>query len=135
MKVEDKTMMALQKALKFRQLRQEIISSNIANANTPGYKAKRVQFEQALARALDVDGNLAMNVNDERHYDVGSGGFANLEPEIIQDPNGEVNENGNTVSMEDEVALMNENKLMYDATVQLLNKKLGLLKYAITSER
>ena len=51
MKAEDKTLQALALATKFRQLRQEIISSNVANSETPGYKAKRVHFEEALARA------------------------------------------------------------------------------------
>ncbi len=135
MKVEDKTIQALASALNFRQLRQEVITSNIANAETPGYKAKRVSFEEALARALDVDGNLSMQTSDSRHFDVGNGGFDNLEPEIYDDPNGVVSEDGNTVDRDAEMALMAENKIMYDAAVQLLNKKLGLLKYAVSSDR
>lgn len=135
MDIEDKTLKALATSLKFRQMRQELISSNIANAETPGYKAKRIDFEDALARALDVDGNLSMQVNDSKHYDVGSGGFANLEPKIYDDPNGVVSENGNTVNRDDEMAKMAENKILYDATVQLLNKKLGMMKYIIGSER
>ena len=55
MKIEDKTFKALEASLKFRQLRQELISSNIANAETPNYKAKKLDFEEALARALDTD--------------------------------------------------------------------------------
>ena len=90
-------------------------------------------FESALARALDVDGELSMNKSDGKHFNVGSGGFDNLEPETYNDPNGIVNENGNTVNREDEMTRMAENKIMYDALVQLMNKKLGLMKYAITS--
>ena len=55
MKIDNKTLQALASSLKFREMRQEIIASNVANANTPGYKAKRVDFEAALARALDTD--------------------------------------------------------------------------------
>jgi flagellar basal-body rod protein FlgB len=135
MKIEDSTLKALATSLNFRQMRQEILSANVANADTPGYKAKRVDFEAALARALDVDGELAMKTADDKHYDVGGGGFDNLEPEIYDDPNGVVSEDGNTVDREQEMAKMAENKILYDASVQLLNKKLGLLKYAATSER
>ncbi len=135
MDIEDKTLKALATSLKFRQMRQELISSNIANAETPGYKAKRIDFEEALARALDVDGQMGMGTNDSKHYDVGSGGFSNLEPTIYNDPNGVVSENGNTVDKDDEMARMAENKILYDASVQLLNKKLGLMKYVIGSER
>jgi flagellar basal-body rod protein FlgB len=135
MDVSDKTLQALTTALNFREMRQELISSNVANANTPGYKAKKLDFEEALARALDVDGQMKMNATDGRHYNVGSGGFNNLEPEIYDNPNGVVSENGNTVDVEAEMAQMAENKLMYDALVQLINKKMGIMKYAINSER
>lgn len=135
MEVNDKTLKALTTALNFRDMKQNLISSNIANANTPGFKAKKLDFEEALARALDVDGNMHMNVNDERHHNVGGGGFNNLEPEIYDDPNGVVSENGNTVDVEAEMAKMAENKLMYDALVQLINKKMGIMKYAINSEK
>lgn len=135
MDVNDKTLKALTTALNFREMRQELISSNVANANTPGYKAKKLDFEEALARALDVDGQMKMNASDERHFNVGSGGFNNLEPEIYDDPNGVVSENGNTVDVEAEMARMAENKLMYDALVQLINKKMGIMKYAITNEK
>lgn len=135
MNVNDKTLQALAAAAKFREMRQEIISSNVANKDVPGYKAKRLEFEEALGRALDVDGQLGMDVADGRHFNVGGGGFANLKPEVVQDANGVVSENGNTVDPQEEMARQAENKIMYDALVQLMNKKLGLMKYVINSER
>lgn len=133
MKLEDKTLQALTASLKFRQLRQELHASNIANAETPGYKAKKLDFEEALARALDVDDQLAMKSSDSRHFDVGGGSFNNLQPEVYEESNGIVSPDGNNVDRDAEMAEMAENKIMYDATVQLINKKLGLLKYAIGS--
>ena len=135
MDVNDKTLQALTTALNFREMRQELISSNVANAHTPGFKAKKMDFEEALARALDVDGQMQMGVTDGRHHNVGNGGFNNLEPEIYDNPNGVVSEDGNTVDVEAEMATMVENKLMYDALVQLINKKMGIMKYAINSEK
>jgi len=133
MEINDKTMQALQASLKFRQLRQELHAGNIANAETPGYKAKKLDFEDALARALDTDDQLKMNTSDSKHFNVGGGGFNNLQPEIYEDSNGIVSPDGNNVDRDQEMAEMAENKIMYDATVQLINKKLGLLKYAIGS--
>jgi flagellar basal-body rod protein FlgB len=133
--VNDKTFQALATSLKFREMRQQLSNSNVANANTPGYKALRLDFEQALARATDVDGNLTMGATDGRHYNVGGGGFDSLQPEVYEDPNGVVSENGNTVDVEAEMARIAENKIMYDTTVQLINKKLGLMKYAINNEK
>jgi flagellar basal-body rod protein FlgB len=135
MNVNDKTLQALAAAAKFREMRQEIISSNIANSEVPGYKSKRLDFEEALSRALDVDGELTMKMEDQKHFNVGNGGFNNLKPETYEDPNGIVSENGNTVDVQEEMALQAENKIMYDAIVQMMNKKLGLMKYVITSER
>ena len=133
--IDDKTLQALQASLQFRQMRQELINSNIANAETPGYKAKRLDFEEALSRALDVDGKENLLTTDEKHYNVGSGGFKNLSPEIYDDPNGVVTEDGNTVDRDKEMVLMAENKVMYDAAVQLINKKMGLMKYILSSEQ
>ncbi len=135
MNIDDKTTQALAASLKYRQLRQELIASNIANAETPGYKAKKIDFEEALSRALDVDDEMKMQTTDSKHFNVGNGGFNNLEPEIHDDPNGIVSPDGNTVDRDQEMADMAENKIMYDASVQLLNKKLGLMKYAIGSDR
>lgn len=135
MNIEDKTIKSLITSIKFRQMRQEVISSNIANHETPGYKAKRVDFEKALARALDVDGQMEMKSGDNRHFDVGNGGFDNLTPVITEDPNGVVSEDGNTVDRDTEMARMAENKILHDAAVRLLNKKLALLKYAISADR
>ena len=135
MDVNDKTLNSLTTALNFREMRQKLISSNVANANTPGFKAKKLDFEEALARALDVDGQMQMNVTDGKHHNVENGGFNNLDPEVYDNPNGVVSESGNTVDVEAEMATMAENKLMYDALVQLINKKMGLMKYALNSER
>jgi len=134
-KLDDTTTKTLAAALNFRQIRQEILSSNIANADTPDYKAKRIDFEEALARAIDLDKLQSLNTTDEQHFDVGGGGFNNLEPEVYDDPNGNVGLDGNTVDRDEEMAMMADNKVMYDATVQLLNKKLGLMKYITASER
>ena len=135
MNVNDKTLQALTAAKKFREMRQEIISSNIANQNVPGYKAKRLEFEAALARALDVDGEMAMKANDSKHFNVGAGGFSNLQPEVVEAANGVVSQDGNTVDVQDEMARQAENVVMDSAVVQLINKKLGLMKYIINSER
>jgi len=133
--VDDATVKALAASLDFRQMRAELVSSNIANAETPDYKAKRINFEDALARALDIDKQQSLHVTDGRHFNVGGGGFNNLEPEIVEDANGIVSEDGNSVDRDREMSIMAENKILYDASVQLLNKKLGLLKYAVSSDR
>ena len=135
MNVNDTTLKALATSLNFRTMRQEILSSNIVNADTPGYKAKELDYEAALSRAIDVDNQMNMVTADERHMNVGNGGFENLEPSIHEQANGVVSEDGNTVDRDAELAKMAENKILYDATVQLINKKLALMKYAVSAEK
>ena len=135
MNIDDRTMKALEAALNFRQMRQELIASNIANADTPGYKAKKLDFEDALAQALDLNDDQSLNTLDKRHFNVGGGGLDSLSPTIYDNPNGVVSDDGNTVDRDRELADMAENKIMYDASIQLINKKLGLLKYAIGAEK
>lgn len=135
MNVEDKTLKALAIAAKFREMRQELISSNIANQNTPEFKAKRLDFEKALGRAIDVDGSMNMNVSEGEHFNVGGGGFESLEPSIYEDPNGITSPDGNTVNAEEEMTRMTENRIMYNALVDLMNKKMGLMKYILNNER
>lgn len=135
MDVNDKTLQALATAINFRQMRQKLIASNIANSETPGYKAKRLDFEGALQNALDIDGANGLNTSDARHFKVGGGGFDTLEPSVYTDPNDVVSDDGNNVDMESEIVRMDENKMMYDAAVQLLNKKLALRKYILNSEK
>ena len=135
MDVNDKTIQALSSSLNFRQMRQKILSSNISNAETPGFKAKRLDFESALSRALDIEERQRLRTDNDKHFNVGGGGFDNLEPRVYKDPNGVVSEDGNTVDREQEMAKMAENEILYNASVQLMNKKLGLKKYILNSER
>ena len=57
-----------------------------------------------------------------------------ISPDIYEDPNGQVTVNGNTVDRDKEMALMAENKILYDAAIQLLNKKLSL-KNTLSTQR
>lgn len=135
MKIEDKTLQSLAAAIKFREMRHELISSNIANAETPEYKAKVLDFEDALARAVDTDNQHKMNGSDKNHFTVGGGGFSMLTPQIYEDPHGDPGPDGNTVDVEKEVVKMNDNEIMYEAAVQLMNKKLAISKYILGTEK
>ena len=125
----DPTIGALNTSLNLRLLNQNVISSNIANADTPGYKSQKMEFETAFREALAVDGKLPLQVDDERHAVRRDTDPVN--PEIYDDPNGVESLDGNTVDRANEMARMAENQLLYDASVEMLKKKLGLLKYAI----
>lgn len=131
----DKTTNALGTALNMRLMKQNIISSNIANQETPGYHAKKMDFEEALARALDIDGLRGMSTSSGDHFAVGGGSMSGVRPDIYENPEGAINNDGNTVDLEKEMSALTENSIMYKAALQLINKKLAALRYAVTEAR
>ena len=130
----DKTTSALSTALNMRLLKHNVLSSNIANAETPHYHAKKLDFEEALARALDIDGLRGMSTSNPDHFSVG-GKSSKVNPDIYENPEGAINNDGNTVDLEKEMSSLAENTIMYRAALQLINKKLAALRYAITENR
>jgi flagellar basal-body rod protein FlgB len=129
-KVFDPVIGALNTSLNLRLLNQNVISSNIANADTPGYKSKAVEFENALRDALGVGDSIAPQQTDPKHKIHRT--IDPVEPEIYDDPNGVESLDGNTVDRAAEMAKLAENQLLYDSSVEMLKKKLGMLKYAIS---
>lgn len=132
MSLFDKTTDGLAAAINFRQLNHSVTSSNIANAETPGYKAKKLDFEQALARALDTDGLNKMSASHPDHFLNGVGGMTNLSADVYDNPEGPITNDGNTVDLEKEMAKLSENNILYKAAIQLINKKMASLRYSVT---
>ncbi|MFP5520308.1 MAG: flagellar basal body rod protein FlgB [Bdellovibrionia bacterium] len=131
----DKTMNGLATSLSMRQVRHGVISSNVANAETPGYHAKKMDFENALARSLDIDGMNKLSTTNSNHFPLGGEGASRTRPDIYEDPNGQINNDGNTVDIEKEMSALSENAVMYKAALQLINKKMAALKYAASEGR
>ncbi len=127
----DSTIQGLDNAMNLRLVNQNVISGNIANADTPGYHAKKVEFEGALRQALAVDGNLQLEGEHSAGHIV-SQGSGPVTAEVADDMNGVESLDGNTVNRSEEMAKMVENQLLYDAAAEMLKKKLGMLKYSIT---
>lgn len=121
---------ALNTSLNLRLLNQNVISANIANADTPGYKAKVVEFEAALRDALGVDHQMSP-VQTHSEHQVRQA-VDPVHPEIYEDPNGVESLDGNTVDRALEMEKLAENQILYDASAEMLKRKLGMLKYAIS---
>ena len=127
----DKTTNALGASLNYRLLRNNVTSSNIANAETPGYKAKAVEFEDALARAVDLDGQNSLTTSDPEHFAMGTSAIGKERVTVEDNPDAEVNNDGNTVDLDKEMSTLAENSILYKAALTLINKKMAMLKYGI----
>ena len=114
--------------LQLRAQRAEIIASNIANADTPGYKAKGMDFKAALAQATSKQ-QTGMTRTNEKHIDVRmelNNGVGFRVPD--QPDTGD----GNSVDVQVERNLYLENSMEYQASLQFLNSKIKGLRKAIT---
>ncbi len=127
------------KALSLRAKRNAVISSNIANIDTPGYKAKDINFAQVMdsylkkekipeaSRAREfTEGDIGLRVTDSRHM---TGAPGSVEPVV------EVSsERGvpNNEDIDEEMAMLSKNNIEYQLTTQMLIKKLERLRTAIT---
>ena len=129
LKVFDRTLDAITKSLDMRSERQNIISANIANAETPGYQSQRVDFEESLAAALELD-DAPMARTSTKHM-TSAGDIGDVQAEIYNDPNNVVREDGNTVDRDAEMFKLAENQIQYNAAIELLKRKVGLIKYSI----
>ena len=121
----------IEKVLDLRAFKHNLIVSNIANADTPNYKAFDLLLEQAMERVLQRNRNSDLMRTQPRHLPVREGNLEGLKPKIVAVPQLSPRVDGNTVDIDKMMAKLAENSLMYNALAQILSKKFAGLKYAI----
>lgn len=110
--LDDITMQALHASLSGLSTRQRAIADNLANVNTPGFLARKVQFEDSLrtATANGTPGAARPEV------------LASLEP---------TNTNGNNVNLDEEVVSLTDTGLRYQLDIEALTTKFKILRSSI----
>src|SRR6185437_9182760 len=110
--------------------RMEVLADNLANVDTPNYKARDVDFRSALAAASGADAPLHLATTDSRHLgtDATSSADAALKYRVPLAPSLD----GNTVDAQQEQAAFADNTVRYQATLTLLTTRLMILLTAIT---
>jgi len=128
----DNTFKTLQRSLDVRARKHEVILSNVANADTPNYKAFEVIVEEELSKPGTTSGNSDLYITNPLHISDGNDGGANIHLKKVEISDSvTLRGDGNTVNMEKEMAELSENNLMYRATTQLLQKKFSWLLKAV----
>ena len=118
----DKGFKVLEKILQAANIRQKVLASNIANADTPGYKAKDVKFENMLGNQMKL------LTTDSKHLGGAASGSVNAKTEVEDNLSWE---DRNNVEINVEVAKMTENALLHDTAVTILSTKIKMYKDAI----
>jgi flagellar basal-body rod protein FlgB len=108
--------------------RQRLIASNVVNRDTPGYRAKDVDFKTLMERIHgDKGAGGGLRRTDDRHLSASTGA---LSPDLIVKESSE-RLDGNSVNLGEEMARMTENNLTYQAVLKRLTRKFQGLKLAI----
>jgi flagellar basal-body rod protein FlgB len=128
MNLYGKTFDALSRNMDLRMERQTLLSANIANAETPGYKPVDLQFENELATFLRTDDE-QMKATQASHFGAEQEA-SNINGELVEQA-GEVSADGNAVDLEREMAEIANNSGNYRAAARMVTKKLALVKYVI----
>jgi flagellar basal-body rod protein FlgB len=117
-------------ALKLRANRAELLASNIANVDTPNYKARDIDFKRTLSMASKNSGE--MMTTNSRH--ITSSGTSKMGAEILYRNPTQPSLDGNTVDLNTERSAFLENSMMYQASLRFLNGKISGLTTAIRGE-
>jgi len=121
----------MKKSLDFMSIRQTLISSNISNADTPGFKASDIDFQAQLREAIGSKGSLNLRTTNEKHIGPSTSNIMDLAADPFEEP-AAAKSNGNNVDIDHEMAKMAENQIMYNATVQLMMKRGATIRSAVT---
>lgn len=114
MQIFNQSLQTLEQTLALRLRNQQVIAANLANADTPGYQAQKMDFAGSLERAM-----------------AGAAEPAVIEPS--EEPT--LTLNGNNVNMETELGALSRNRLMHTVTTQLLSAQFRQLSTALEAER
>lgn len=134
----NKTIDVLDKGIDLRAKQQNLISANIANAETPNYVPKALSFEDELQGAIKGAhaGTRPLAQTNSRHFPLkgGNSRIQSVTGRIVETPAKTPGKDGNAVELEGEMGRMVENQIMYNASVQLLAKQFGELRIAIKGQ-
>lgn len=131
----DQQMDTLRTAANLRAYRQQLLASNIANADTPNYKARDIDFQAALDKASSQQGSsVAMARTSARHLTGAAGDGAPAGARVMYRTEYQSAVDGNTVNMDVERSAFAENAVHLEATLTFIREKLRGLQSAIQGQ-
>ena len=120
-------------ALKFRAQRAEVLANNLANSDTPNFKARDIDFKSQFQGAMQSQGqSLSMTATDDKHVQVSSG-FGGGDSLLYRSPL-QPSIDGNTVEEQVEHSEYMKNSLQFQASFTILNGKFKGLQRAIKGD-
>lgn len=119
-------------ALLLRSQRQQVIASNIANADTPGYVARDFDFAAALKNASGMQGGGTASATHAQHLRLGGTDAKN--PDLAYTVQTQPSQDGNSVDLDRERANFVDNSVRYESTLRFINGHVKTMLSAITGQ-
>jgi flagellar basal-body rod protein FlgB len=122
----------LRERMSWLNARQDVLSQNVANADSPGYSArdlKPMAFDEMVKRANGGASDTAMTTTDPRHITLPTGQSSDFAG--ADTPDTEASPDGNTVSLEQEMIKVSDTQAQYQAATNLYSKALSMMRTAI----
>lgn len=136
MTIFDRTMHLLERTLDLRAARQRVIASNLANEETPGYRASELTFLDELQSARKGRLPIVMAATQSGHFGAHvPQGVQAVTGKLSEVPAGDLPLDANSVNLELEMAKLSENAMQYNAAATILAKKFTSLLSAIRDAR
>jgi flagellar basal-body rod protein FlgB len=135
MTIFDRTMTLLEHVLDLRAARHRIIASNIANEETPGYRAKELDFQDALASAVRQPPGGGLLATHARHFGQRSDAGMQVAGRLVELPAGELPLDANSVNLELEMAKLADNGLNYNTAATIMAIRFRQLLDAVRGMR
>jgi len=134
MTIFDNTISFLSRALDMMSERHKLLSSNIANQDTPDFKAKDINFIDEL-RAVQSSGGVQNITRTNPMHISGNAGFNSSGARITNRPESNSGYDNNSVNVELEMANMAQNSILYNASAQVISTKFRMIANAIREGR
>ena len=125
------TISLLQKSLNLRSMQHRVLASNIANIDTPHYKAFELAVEEELNKGREASRAIRLVRTHAGHFPVGRTAMDRVKLKTADPPEFSLRGDGNTVDMDRTMGKMAENTIMYKTAAQLISMKLKGLKNVI----
>ena len=125
------TISALSKSLNLRSIQHKALSSNIANMDTPNYKAVELDVAEKMGRQKGAAPGLPLVRTRAGHLPFRSGRADDVKLKAVKAPALSLRGDGNTVDIDRTMGKLAENTLLYNAAAQLISKKFKGLKNVI----
>ena len=123
-------------AANLRSYRQELLASNIANADTPNYKARDIDFKSALAGAIAgrAAGALAVTRTNEKHLSANAGAVPPYGAQLKYRTEFQAAVDGNTVNMDVERSAFAENAVQVESALTFIREDFRRIQTAIQGQ-